>query len=279
MNLIWIVVDSVRTFKTGVDDRDRLDVMDEFGLESVEFLKAFASAPSSILSSAAMFTGLPSIFISRHFSDWQFDPQIIISIQDILAAHGYTNYAIHNSKEDREVMRDLIHPISARFFPKGVTHGAWWTNYQMNLILENLLRNGVQEPAFFMLWYDCRRDPLVSEMVKRGLDLFKRFGLYEDAIVVLTSDHGYPDPRSGLTESSMRKMRHDMVVTDDNIQVPLFIKYAGCQPRKISEMVGLIDLFPTLLHLLNITHDDPRLDNVEGRDLFPPFGGASRALA
>lgn len=274
-NLIFIVIDSVRTYRTGVDDRDRLEVMDEFALESVEFLNAFSSAPSSILSGAAMFTGMPSCFISRHFDDWQFDPSVVISLQNVLATNGYTNYAIHNSKEDREVMRDLIQPIARKYFPPGVSHGRWWTNRQMNLVLENVLMLGVQQPVFFMLWYDCRRDPQVSAMVKQGLQLFKDYGLYENSVIVVTSDHGYPDPRTGLSETAMRNTRHDMVVTDDNIRVPLLIKYPGCQHCQVTDTVGLIDLFPTLLHLLDVECHDPRLKHVQGLDLCDLMGGKS----
>jgi len=267
-NLIWIIVDSIRAYRTGADERDRLDIMDEFALESVEFLNAFTSAPSSILSGAAMFTGMPSCFVARHFDDWQFDPKVIISLQEVLSSAGYTNYAIHNSKEDREVMQDLLHPISYRYFPKGISHGKWWTNHQVNLILENVLNAGVQGPSFFLLWYDCRDDPLVSDTVKEALQLFKNFGLYDDSVIVITSDHGYPDPRSGITQARGRmNMRHDMVVTDDNIRVPLFIKYPGCEPHKVHHLVGLIDLFPTLLHLLEVETDDPRMKNVQGLDL------------
>ena len=32
------------------------------------------------------------------------------------------------------------------------------------------------------------------------------------------------DPSTGLNVNTMRNMRHDMVVTDDNIKVPLLIK-------------------------------------------------------
>jgi len=190
LNLIWIIVDSVRTYRTYTDDRDRLDVMDELAMESVEFLNAYTSAPSSILSGAAMFTGMPCCFISRHFDAWQFDPNVIISLQNILAGEGYENYAIHNSKEDREVMKDLIFPISAKHFPKGISHGKWWTNQQMNQILENILDTDFETPAFFMLWYDCREDPNVSDMVKKGLQVFRDKGLYENSVVVMCSDHG-----------------------------------------------------------------------------------------
>jgi len=276
-NLIWIIVDSVRTYRTFADDRDRLDVMDEVGEESVEFLNAYTSAPSSILSGAAMFTGMPCCFISRHFDAWQFDPNVIISLQNILAGEGYGNYAVHNSKEDREVMKDLIFPISAKQFPKGISHSKWWTNQQMNQILENIFDTGFKTPAFFMLWYDCREDPNVSDMVKKGLQIFKDEGLYENSVVVMCSDHGYPDPRTGLNKSTMRETRHDMIVTDDNVRIPLFIKFPNCRPGKVSDVVGTVDLLPTILSLLEIKCDDPRMNNVKGYDLIDLLKGKERS--
>ena len=285
-NLIWIIVDSVRTYRTHADDRDRLDVMDEFALESIEFLNAYASAPSSILSGAAMFTGMPSCFISRHFNDWQFDPEVVVSLQDVLAENGYANYAIHNSKEDREVMRDLIHPIPREYFPRGISHGKWWTNRQVTLILENVLKLGVKQPAVFMLWYDCRKDALTSDMVKQALQLFKEYGLYDNSVIIMNSDHGYPDPRTELIDpkwqrkanvfniqTAMRKVRHDLVVTDDNIRVPLLVKYPGCCPHQVNDSVGLVDLFPTILHLLDINCNDPRMKYVQGFDLYELLEG------
>jgi len=273
LNLIWIIVDSVRTYRTRTDDRDRLDVMDELALESVEFLNAYTSAPSSILSGAAMFTGMPCCFISRHFDAWQFDPNVIIPLQNILAGEGYENYAIHNSKEDREVMKDLIFPISAKYFPKGISHGKWWTNQQMNQILENILDTAFKTPVFFLLWYDCREDPNVSDMVRKGLQIFKDKGLYEDSVVVMCSDHGYPDPRTGFNKSTMREIRHDIIVTDDNVRIPLFIKFPGCRPGKVNDTVGTVDLLPTILSLLEIRCDDPRMNNVKGYDLIDLLEG------
>ena len=40
-HVIFVIVDSVRSYKTGVDDRDRLDFMDEFKKET-EFLASMA---------------------------------------------------------------------------------------------------------------------------------------------------------------------------------------------------------------------------------------------
>ena len=182
-NLIWIVVDGVRSYRTGLDDRDRIDIMDKFSSESVEFTNAIASAPSTILSGAAMFTGMPSCFVARHFDDWQFDSNYIISIQEILSINGYTNYSIHNSKEDREVMKDLLMPLDYKYYPKGISHGDHWTNYELNLVLENLLSHEIDTPGFFMLWYDCREDPEVSKHVEDGLNMFKDKNLYDDSII------------------------------------------------------------------------------------------------
>jgi hypothetical protein len=66
-NIIWFVVDGVRTYRSGIDDRDRIDVMDCLGQEDVEFINAFTSTPISILAASTMFTGLPSVYISRHY--------------------------------------------------------------------------------------------------------------------------------------------------------------------------------------------------------------------
>ena len=99
LNIIWIVVDSVRTYKSNIDDRDRIAIMDKLGEESIEFTNAITGAPSSILSAASMFTGLPSVFISRHFNDWSFNKKYINSIVNTLKESGYSIYSILNSRK------------------------------------------------------------------------------------------------------------------------------------------------------------------------------------
>ena len=56
-NIYWLIIDSVRTYKTGLDDRDRIDILDEVGKDATEFLNCVTGAPSSLLSAGAMFTG------------------------------------------------------------------------------------------------------------------------------------------------------------------------------------------------------------------------------
>ena len=265
-NVIFIVVDSVRFYKTGIDDRDRLDFMDKFEVESVSYTNAITSAPSSVMAAASMFTGMESAYLARNYNDWEFDTSNIISLQNTLEDNGYEIYSIDNSKEGREVTKDLTKPISSKYFPKGISHRNFWTNLEVNKVLKNILKNHSGNPSFFMMWYDCRNDPNTSYCLEEAINLFKEKKMYENSIIILTSDHGYPDPSTGLNKNTMRNMRHDMVVTDDNIKVPLFIKAPGIKARKEDRIVGHIDLFPTILNQLNLKKID-NISKIHGQDI------------
>ena len=255
--IIFIVIDSVRSFKTGLDDRDKLEAMEKFGENSIEFQNAFCSAPSSIMSAASMFTGIPSAFIARNYNDWQFNEgSSIISLQSILTKEGYKIYSIDNSKESREMNQALILPLRKKYLPKSFSHADYWTNKDLCRILDNLfIAHSPPKKSFFMLWFDCREDPLTSHYVDECLNIFKKNNFYEDSIIFMTSDHGYPVPKSGLNKKTMKGKGHDMIVTEDNIQIPFYLKYPGAVTKKIKTLISNIDCTPTVLDLLNINPD------------------------
>lgn len=249
--VIFIVVDSVRSFKTGLDDRDKLVVMDRFSKDAIEFTNAFCSAPSSIMSASSMFTGLTSAYVSRNYQDWQFTS--IISLQSILKKRGYQIYSIDNSKESREMMQTLTMPIKKKYYPKGISHADFWKNKDLCRILRNIFeKHKPNKKSFFMLWFDCREDPTTSDCVEETLNIFKEYDFYDDGIFFITSDHGYPSPKTGLTYANMKGIGHDMVITDDNVKIPLYLKYKDCVPQKINSLVSNVDLSPTVLDILKI---------------------------
>ena len=85
----------------------------------------------------------------------------------------------------------------------------------------------------------------------------------------MTSDHGYPDPRTSLNEEFFRDKGHDMVLTDDNINTPLYIKYPGCpKGEKINDCVGHIDLIPTIFDILKIDYN-MHISKYQGQSLIP----------
>ena len=271
-NIYWIIIDSVRTYKTGIDDRDRIDVIDDFAKDGVEFTKAYTSAPSSVLSGSSMFTALPATYISRHFSDWDFNPEKVETLQNTLKSKGYSVYSIYNSREERRMLRNLIHPISSDYYPRGVSHRNWWTNKECTQVFKNALdKHNSNSNGFFTIWYDCRKDPGINDEVVKALDLIKSKDNFEDSIIIMSSDHGYPDPSSGLTEETMKKFSHDMIITEDNIRVPLVIKVPGGPIGvRIDDAVGLKDVFPTINDFLNLDEPNRRF-KYRGKSLLPLF--------
>jgi hypothetical protein len=76
-NLILIVVDAVRSYKTGKDERDRLDVYNNLTKEGYyAFNKLVVSAPSSVMSAITMLTGLRSFMLAQNYNDSQWEPEL-----------------------------------------------------------------------------------------------------------------------------------------------------------------------------------------------------------
>ena len=84
------------------------------------------------------------------------------------------------------------------------------------------------------------------------MELLKGGGLLDNTILVMNSDHGYPDPTRQLSFYERRKFGHDLIMTDDNILTPLFLSYPGCRPNSITTPVSLLDISPTILELIGL---------------------------
>jgi arylsulfatase A-like enzyme len=85
----------------------------------------------------------------------------------------------------------------------------------------------------------------------------KKLNLYENSLVIITSDHGEAFGEKDL-------MSHGVSVYQNQIHVPLIIKFPKIkQAKTINSTVSLIDLFPTMLHVSG--NDMP--GRVDGRSL------------
>lgn len=159
LNLIWIIVDSVRHYRGAGDDRDKLEVMDELASEAVEFETVVTAAGSSLMSISAMFTGCPSYLIARDFDNFTYDKSTFVSIGEVLKNRGYNTYGIFQYAYGRERLggkiMDLVGP---EHFPPGLETNRRWSNDEINQIFFNQLDAGLQEPFFLCLWYNCRED-------------------------------------------------------------------------------------------------------------------------
>jgi arylsulfatase A-like enzyme len=83
------------------------------------------------------------------------------------------------------------------------------------------------------------------------LEMLEEFGLMDNSFVVVTSDHG-----EELWENG--RWGHGNSLYEHQLRVPLLIRQPGGEGggRRVSEMVGLIDLMPTLLSLAGVESPD-----------------------
>ena len=95
------------------------------------------------------------------------------------------------------------------------------------------------------------------------LDLLKDYDLYEDSLIIITADHGEAFAEHG-------QIGHNTTVYDEMIRVPLIISFPGAEPAVVEQQVGLIDIFPTLVEILDLDAD---CGHFQGRSLAPLLVG------
>jgi arylsulfatase A-like enzyme len=102
--------------------------------------------------------------------------------------------------------------------------------------------------------------------VAKLLAALEELGLDEDTLVVIVSDHG-----EGLGEHG--QLEHGFVLHEEILRVVLLVRTPESRvaPRRIGDLVGLVDVAPTVLDLLRI---DPRKLPMQGRSLLPALRGA-----
>ena len=88
----------------------------------------------------------------------------------------------------------------------------------------------------------------VDAEIGRLLDLLRKSGLYDEALVVVTSDHGESLLDHGVW------VGHGLFLTDDEIRVPLLVKLPGNlhAGTRVDRMVRLIDVAPTIVGVVGV---------------------------
>lgn len=278
LNVIWMLIDSVRNYRGGGDDRDKLHIMDVLAKESAEFKNVVTSAPSTIMSVTAMMTSWPSYYIARNYDDFKYDNGAFHSLTDILRERGYKDHSIIFFREGREKLRNLFNLVGHKYWPRGLSHAKkYWTNDDINEVLFRFLEKGINDPFFLYLHYNCRWDPNTSDKVTLAIERLKQAGLYENSLFVVCSDHGYPDPSRGYTPEGLKRLKltHDLILSSDNVLVPLYIRYPGVPVCSIDTTISTLDIMPTILKILDI--DVPVTPNrpyrLWGYNLLPLLNG------
>jgi arylsulfatase A-like enzyme len=107
--------------------------------------------------------------------------------------------------------------------------------------------------------YDAGIATLDRQLGKLFVGLEER-GLFENTVVILTADHGEEFFEHGQALHGQHY--------DECLHVPLFVRAPGGQHGAVTdELVGLVDLMPTVLDFAGLLDDAP--DNLQGRSLAP----------
>jgi len=138
------------------------------------------------------------------------------------------------------------------------------TDYGTNLIPRYQAIPGHADPADYRTRYDGEIHA-VDGYLAAVVDLLRRHGIWEHAVVILTADHGESLGEHGYFFQHGQSAAH--VLT----HVPLALRAPGRVPvgRRIAATVSLVDVLPTVLDLLAI----PLPPDVEGRTLLPVIAG------
>lgn len=107
--------------------------------------------------------------------------------------------------------------------------------------------------------------------VGRLVEALRRHDLLESSALVLVGDHG-----EGIGQ-------HDVVhhgdVWDEQLRVPLLMRVPGQAPRRVAKLMSILDVFPTLLAMVEIPGAQAYLEQASGRDVFGPGTDDRRLLA
>ena len=109
----------------------------------------------------------------------------------------------------------------------------------------------------------------VDAAIGRLLDELRARGRYDEAWIVLTSDHGEELHEHG-------HWLHSYTLYEEQLRVPLIVKpprRLGIAPGRRDELVSQLDVVPTLLDGLGLAPREGDAENPDGRSLLPVLRG------
>jgi arylsulfatase A-like enzyme len=116
--------------------------------------------------------------------------------------------------------------------------------------------------------YDGGISYVDDQLIKPLIERLKELRLYDQTMIVFTSDHGEEFFEHG-------SWLHSQSLYGDVLKVPLIIKFPGSKYRgkRIKSLVRLIDVMPTILEVSEI---EPRGQNMDGQSLVPVIRGKEK---
>ncbi|HEX9982937.1 MAG TPA: sulfatase-like hydrolase/transferase [Thermoanaerobaculia bacterium] len=257
--IFLISIDTLRSDRVTPALAPRLTALAQ---ESVTFTSAFSHVPQTLPSHTTMLTGLlPQRNAVRDNIGYALAPELE-TLPETLKRNGYTtgasvsSYVLRRATgidqgfdffDDELEYRSSIDVTAERGGERTVAALQRWLDSVTSRRLFALLHLYEPHAPYEKGSYDAEVSH-ADAIVGAFLDDLKRRGLYDDALIVVTSDHG-----EGLGDHG--EDEHGIFVYREAIQVPLIVKLPR-QSRageRITAMAALSDLTPTILGATGIT--------------------------
>lgn len=121
-----------------------------------------------------------------------------------------------------------------------------WEKRLINKVLRKRHTLTAREKKYLLDRYDSeikQMDRGIGELLK----FLKELGVYDDSLIIITSDHGESFGEHGL-------MSHTPVVYEELVKVPLIVKYPQDHDKTglISTPISLVDIMPEVLTVVGI---------------------------
>jgi arylsulfatase A-like enzyme/Tfp pilus assembly protein PilF len=286
-NILFISFDTIRADHIGCYGYKKIKTpnIDRLAKEGCLFEKAFSPVPLTFPAHASMLTGLyPTAHGSRNNGTYALS-ESIVTLPELLKEQGYKTAAFISAYiMDRRFGLDqgfdvydddLITNVEPKLSQKErraetVTRAAikWLEgigNERFFLLVHYFdPHDAYQPPPPFSSKY--KKNPYDGEIAYADywlgelLKKLSKLDLMDNTLIVLAGDHG-----EGLGDHHERT--HGIFIYDYALRVPLIFRYPSLLPksRRISPLVRLIDITPTILDILSFKTPE----NMQGTSLLP----------
>jgi len=283
-HIILISIDTLRADRLGCYGYPHKTSpnLDAFADESVLFETVLSAVPLTLPSHSTMLTGtIPPYHGVRDNFDHKLDKSNL-TLAEILKDNGFTTCGIVSA-----FVLDAVTDINQGFeiylddYEEVIKdgHSLGRRAHQATKLASDWLEEHCKDDKFFLFlhYYDPHTpydppEPFASNFadnlydgeiaytdncVSRLIKKLKQLRLYDSAMIIVTSDHGEMLGEHGESE-------HGFFIYESAIKVPLIIKMPSkTKAGRISELVGLVDIAPTICSAAKI----PVPDHVQGKDL------------
>lgn len=289
-NVLLITLDTTRADRVGCYGYAKASTptLDALARDGTCFDAAFAQAPLTLPSHATLLTGMYPAELGILDNGRTALPEDVETLAVVFRRQGYRTAAfVAASVLDRRFGLDTGFDLYDDDLPDAPM-AAFVSEQQRpgNVVCDRALRwlNDNADSRFFC-WvhffdphgpYDPPEpyrsrlaDPYDGEVafadaqVKRLIDWLEERGLADRTLIVVAGDHG-----EGLGDHG--ESSHAVFLYDSTLRVPLVFSSPGRIPagRRVTSVVGLVDVFPTLLELVGL----PASEAVGGTSFAAAFG-------